>query len=272
MQPVAAAQQPEHSSILFQFQSCFLHRGRLQPTNTSGFPLVPVDARGEKEVTAVLYSENRQKFSGALEALALFWSSPILPGHCLEHAAVLQNKIVLSTWLNKDVWGNCDDGLRDAQDFSFKLLQSYGRNVNNCIVFHHILYSKILSTTFLSFFTADLQHAAFVSTCVCGALKSWRKMNQVAKRCLERVSSPLARVVLLSSEVLPSFPVLDSILPCCSPSVAVYHSHLCVLRKKSLKQSNNHSCFLFVLKPWFFQIMFLVLLFQLSAQKGKRKS
>lgn len=151
--------------------------------------------------------------------------------------------------------------------------------LNFCSLMGEMLITALYFTTYCTarfcqprFLAFLLQHAAFVSTCVCGALKSWRKMNQVAKRCLERVSSPLARVVLLSSEVLPSFPVLDSILPCCSPSVAVYHSHLCVLRKKSLKQSNNHSCFLFVLKPWFFQIMFLVLLFQLSAQKGKRKS
>lgn len=53
-----------------------------------------------------------------------------------------------------------------------------------------------------------------------------------------------ARVLLLDVKVLPKFQVLDSVLPRCSPPVAMYHLHLYTLGKeKSQKQSNAYSCF-----------------------------
>lgn len=62
----------------------------------------------------------------------------------------------------------------------------------------------------------------------------------------------LACVLLLNFKVLPKFQVLDSIVPCCSSSVATYHLHLYILGGEKKVKSNLIiivAFFLLFLKP-----------------------
>lgn len=85
------------------------------------------------------------------------------------------------------------------------------------------------------------------------------------------VHLPACVLLLLNVKVLPELQVLDSVLLCCSSSVATYHLHLYIVGKEKSHLILIVAFLLLFLNPAVFKNQILLLLFQLSASKGKRK-